>query len=51
MFMIPALIATGYLTVVTFPGPIFGVIIGLGIFGLGVAKGIRSAMTPIVVVR
>jgi hypothetical protein len=51
MFMIPALIATGYLTAVTFPGPIFGVIIGLGIFGLGVAKGTRSAMTPIAVVR
>ena len=43
MFMTPALIATGYLAVIVFPGPIIGVIIGLGIFGLGVAKGIRTA--------
>jgi hypothetical protein len=43
MFMMPALIATGYLAVTMVPGPIFGVIIGLGIFGLGVAKGVMSA--------
>jgi hypothetical protein len=39
--MIPGLIATGYLSVIMFPGPINGVIYGLGIFGLGAAKGIR----------
>jgi hypothetical protein len=45
-FMVPALIATGYLTVISLPGPILGVISGLGIFGLGVAKGIRTARPP-----
>jgi hypothetical protein len=40
--MIPGLIATGYLAVIVFPGPIYGVIYGLGIFGLGLAKGIRT---------
>ena len=39
--MIPGLIATGYLSVIMFPGPIYGVIYGLGIFGLGAAKGVR----------
>jgi hypothetical protein len=29
-----------------FPGPIIGVIVGLGILGLGVAKGIRTSRTP-----
>ena len=48
IFMIPALIATGYLSVIVLPGPILGVISGLGIFGLGVAKGIRTAMIPAV---
>jgi len=28
-----------------FPGAIYGVIYGLGIFGLGVAKGIRTTRT------
>lgn len=49
IFMIPALVATGYLSVIVVPGPIFGVIIGLGIFGLGVAKGIRTAKTALVI--
>jgi hypothetical protein len=40
--MIPGLIATGYLAVIVFPGPIYGVIYGLGILGLGAAKGIRT---------
>jgi hypothetical protein len=40
--MIPGLIATGYLAVIVFPGPINGVIYGLGIFGLGAANGIRT---------
>jgi hypothetical protein len=41
--MIPAIIATGYFAVIVFPGPILGVIYGLGMFGLGIAKGIRTA--------
>jgi hypothetical protein len=36
------LIATGYLSVIVFPGPILGVIFGLIIFGLGVVSGIRT---------
>jgi hypothetical protein len=44
-FMLPALIATGFLAVIVIPGPILGVIIGLGILGLGIAKGARSART------
>jgi hypothetical protein len=47
IFMIPALIATEYLSVIVLPGPILGVISGLGIFGLGVAKGIRTARIPV----
>ena len=43
--MIPGLLATGYLAVIVFPGPVYGVIYGLGIFGLGVAKGIRTTRT------
>ena len=43
--MIPGLIATGYLAVIVFPGPIYGVIYGVGIFGLGVTKGIRTTRT------
>jgi hypothetical protein len=51
IFMIPALIATGYLAVIVVPGPILGVIIGLGIFGLGVAKGIRTARAKTTMAR
>jgi hypothetical protein len=43
--MIPGLIATGYLAVIMFPGPIYGVIYGLGVLGLGLAKIIRMART------
>jgi hypothetical protein len=43
ILMIPAIIATGYFAVIMFPGPILGVIFGLVIFGLSVAKGIRTA--------
>lgn len=43
IFLVPALIATGYLTVIVFPGPIYGVIFGFLVFGLGVAKGIMTA--------
>lgn len=42
ILMVPGLIATGYLSVIVFPGPILGVIFGLIIFGLGVVRGIRT---------
>jgi hypothetical protein len=32
------LVQTGFLAAATFPGPVFGVIIGLPVLGLGVAK-------------
>jgi O-antigen/teichoic acid export membrane protein len=51
ILMIPATIATGYFTVIVFPGPILGVIFGLVILGLGVAKGISSARAKEMVVR
>jgi uncharacterized membrane protein HdeD (DUF308 family) len=43
--IIPPLIALANINfaVIVFPGPIIGVIFGLLIFGLGVAKGIRTA--------
>lgn len=47
IFMIPALMATGYFTVIVFPGPIIGVIFGLAILGLGVAKGVGTARAPV----
>ena len=50
IFTLAALIATGYFAVIAVPGPILGVIIGLGIFGLGVAKSIRTARAPIAAV-
>ena len=40
--IIAGVINTGYFAVIVFPGPILGIIIGLGILGLGVAKGIES---------
>jgi hypothetical protein len=46
VFMIPAMIATEYLAIIVIPGPILGVISGLGILGLGVAKSIRTAKAP-----
>jgi hypothetical protein len=51
--MIPGLIATGYFAIIVFPGPIYGIIYGLGIFGLGAAKGIRTirSATAIAVIR
>jgi hypothetical protein len=52
IFTVPALSAMGYsLSVIVFPGPILGVIFGLVIFGLGVAMGMRSARTKMVVAR
>jgi hypothetical protein len=49
--LIYGLIATGFFAVIVFPGPILGVIIGLGILGLGVAKGIRTARTAVATPR
>jgi hypothetical protein len=40
--IIAGVINTGYFAVIMFPGPILGVIIGLGILGLGVTKGIET---------
>jgi hypothetical protein len=48
-FMIPALIATGFLSVIVVPGPILGVIIGTGIMGVGIAKGVRTARAEMLV--
>lgn len=42
LFAIPAMIATGFFAVIVIPGPILGVIIGLGIFGLGVSKAVGT---------
>jgi hypothetical protein len=50
ILMIPGLIATGYLSIIVFPGPILGVIFGLIIFGLGIAKGIRTARSTAAVI-
>jgi hypothetical protein len=40
--IIAGVINTGYFAVIVFPGPILGVVIGLGILGLGVTKGIET---------
>ncbi len=40
--IIAGVINTGFFAVIVFPGPILGVIIGLVILGLGVAKGIET---------
>jgi hypothetical protein len=51
IYMIRGLIALGDFGVITFPSPISGVIIGLVILGLGVAKGIRTARAVTVAPR
>jgi hypothetical protein len=51
ILMIPGLIATGYLSVIVFPGPILGVIFGLVIFGLGMVSGIRTTRNATAVIR
>ena len=45
IYMIPGLVALASINfaVIVFPGPILGVIFGLAVFGLGVAKGMRTA--------
>jgi hypothetical protein len=51
IYMIPPLIALANINfaVIVIPGPILGFISGLAIFGLGVAKGLRTAKTAIAV--
>ncbi len=49
IFMIHPQMATGHSAVV--PGPIVGIISGLGILGLGVAKGIRTARIAVAAAR
>jgi hypothetical protein len=49
--MIPGLISTGYFAVIVFPGPIYGVIYGLGLLGLGAANGIRTTRAVTAVIR
>jgi hypothetical protein len=52
-FMSSGLVALANINfaVIEFPGPILGVIFGLAILGLGVAKGIRTARTAVVTAR
>jgi hypothetical protein len=51
ILMILPLAALANTAVIVFPGPILGVIFGLVIFGLGVAKGITTARTAVVAAR
>jgi hypothetical protein len=51
LLMVPSLIATGYLAMIVLPGPIIGVILGLGVLGLGIVKSIRTARSAMVIVR
>jgi hypothetical protein len=48
IFMVASVIATEYFAVIMVPGPILGVIFGLGILGLGLAKGIRTAKIAVI---
>ncbi|MGH2354519.1 MAG: hypothetical protein ACRDJN_23170, partial [Chloroflexota bacterium] len=41
--LVYGLVATEFLAAATFPGPVFGVIVGLPILGLGVAHGVKTA--------
>jgi hypothetical protein len=41
--LVYGLIATEFLAAATIPGPVFGVIIGLPVLGLGVATGAETA--------
>ena len=49
--IIAGVINTQYFVVIVFPGPILGVIIGLGILGLGVAKGMGTANATLMATR
>ena len=48
IFTVSALVATGFLAVIAIPGPILGVIIGFGIFGLGIAKAIGTSRASLI---
>ncbi len=48
IFTVSALVATGFFAVIAVPGPILGIVIGLGIFGLGVAKSTRTATASVI---
>jgi hypothetical protein len=41
--LVYGLATTEFLAAATFPGPVFGVIVGLPILGLGVARGVATA--------
>jgi hypothetical protein len=41
--LVYGLVATGFLAAPTFPGPVFGVIIGLPLLGVGVALAVKTA--------
>ncbi len=41
--LVYGLMTTEFLAAATFPGPVFGIIIGLPLLGLGVAKGVETA--------
>jgi hypothetical protein len=41
--LVYGLIATDFFSIIVFPGPIIGVISGIGVLGLGAAKGIEAA--------
>jgi hypothetical protein len=51
IFAVTSVIATDYFTVIDVPGPILGVIFGLAIFGMGIAKGIGTARIVVVTSR
>jgi hypothetical protein len=51
IFMVTSMIATDFFAVIVVPGPILGAIFGVAIFGLGVAKGIRTARMTAVTAR
>ncbi len=44
LYMIPAVIATGYFKFITIPGPIIGVFFGSWMLALGIAKSVRTKM-------
>lgn len=48
IFTVSALVATGFFAVIAVPGPVLGVVIGLGIFGLGVAKSTTTATASVI---
>ena len=50
-FMMPAVTALGDFSVIVIPGPILGVIFGLSIFGLGLAKCVGTAKMTAIATR